>query len=173
MAEDIPISRIVQQICALQEERVWNQDIFNESHRIFLESKGDKDALSRFQAVVCEVTEELSRISDKLSSKHKMLKQKDAYLADLINKLAEEESTHLQLMASIQVAKQYLASIRRQSSLYQEPPPSPMKSAFRQINVISDLKDKIAASKERIDEIINTIRIYGANSAVNERLITE
>jgi hypothetical protein len=172
--EEVPISSIVQQICCLQEERIWNQNIFNESHRIFLESKNtDQKALSRFQVIVGEVTDELSRISDKLSTMHDALVNRDPYLAGLIIRLSQQESIHLQLMASLQVAKQLLSAVK--SNEFPYCPSSSMTAPKTKVLLdahddVTNLKERIKESKDKIAEIIHSIRNYGASAVASERL---
>jgi len=107
MSEDtVSMVGLVQQFYLLQEERAHTYKLFEEGHKIYLNS-GPNYNFIKFRQLVNDVTQEFKRISVAIIAIEKKLRFNGfAKMANIVTKLQDLEKSKLELSAKLQIAKQ-------------------------------------------------------------------
>jgi len=99
----------IRELYSLHEQRVYTYQLFEEGHKIYLNSSPNYDFL-KFRRLVHEITADFKRISESVIKIEQKIRydHRNAALADLIYNLQEEEKQKLKLTAKLQLAQQEL-----------------------------------------------------------------
>jgi len=94
---------LIQKFQLLQEERAHSYKLFEEGHKIYLNSA---EYISKFRQLIKDVTEEFKRISTAIIAIEKQLRFNGfSEAADIVSKMQEMEKTKLEFIINLQMAK--------------------------------------------------------------------
>jgi len=95
---------LIQKFQLFQEERAHTYKLFEEGHKIYLNSAPNYD-FPKFRKLVNDVTQEFKRISQAMIAIEKQLRfGGHTKLADMVSKLQDYEKMKLELSAKLQIA---------------------------------------------------------------------
>ena len=104
--ESLLVLNLVQKFHLLQEERAHTYKLFEESHKIYLNTAANYH-FSKFRQLINDVTQEFKRISVAMIGIEKQLRSVGhSKLADIVSQLQNDEKIKLVLSAKLQIAKQ-------------------------------------------------------------------
>lgn len=129
----------------LQEERVFTYRLFDEGHKIYLNTAPHYNFV-RFRELVHEVTQDFKRISEEIIAIERRLRMEFAcpHLANFVASLQEDEKLKLELTAKLQLAKQNVID-------------HPDETEQQQVEIM-DLKQRLRQVVERINEHLEELR---------------